>query len=263
MADNVALPGSAATVATDDVGGIQFQRVKLDLGGDGLSVPVTGAIPVSQPFVVVSAVPLIDTNVYAIGDTLHITTMKFAECFDDSRSGYVEKMIIVDAAVQSAACELWLFKAPITAAALNAAHAISDADALQCVGVISSGPYYASANNSVSVAKGINLPVVTDLTPTITDWAADTVTLLNAAVEPTGANTGYFYVASARGGDFKTHATDEPVWPTTVGATIVDDQVTWTCHKKGHDLFGLLITRGTPTYAAANSLTVSLVISRN
>lgn len=29
------------TVATDDVGGIAFQRVKLDIGGDGASVPVT------------------------------------------------------------------------------------------------------------------------------------------------------------------------------------------------------------------------------
>lgn len=50
MSDNVAVtPGVGATVATDDVGGIQYQRVKLDLGGDGASVPVVGAVPVSQP----------------------------------------------------------------------------------------------------------------------------------------------------------------------------------------------------------------------
>lgn len=41
MADNVAItPGSGATVATDDVGGVQYQRVKLDLGGDGASSPL-------------------------------------------------------------------------------------------------------------------------------------------------------------------------------------------------------------------------------
>ena len=228
----------------------------------GVGVAGDEALHVAQPFVAVTATPLLDTSAYASGDALHVTTMKFAECFGDSRSGYVEKMVIVDNAVQSQPCELWLFRGPITSAAANAAHSISDADAAKCVGVISSGAYFASALNSVSVAKGINLPVLADLTPTITDWAADTVTLLNAAVEPTGANTGYFYVASARGGDFKTHATDEPVWPTTVGATIVDDQVTWTCHKKGHDLFGLLVTRGTPTYAV-DSLAVTLVISRN
>lgn len=50
MADNVTItPGSGATVATDDVGGVQFQKVKLDLGGDGLSVPVVGALPISTP----------------------------------------------------------------------------------------------------------------------------------------------------------------------------------------------------------------------
>ena len=48
MADNVAITAGAGTViATDDVGGVQFQRVKLDIGGDGVSVPVTTALPVS------------------------------------------------------------------------------------------------------------------------------------------------------------------------------------------------------------------------
>ena len=48
MADNVqfqaatlATPLSGVSVATDDVGGIQYQRVKLDVGGDGVSTPVT------------------------------------------------------------------------------------------------------------------------------------------------------------------------------------------------------------------------------
>lgn len=43
MADNVDVtPGAGASIATDDVGGIQFQKVKLDLGGDGLSAPWVG-----------------------------------------------------------------------------------------------------------------------------------------------------------------------------------------------------------------------------
>lgn len=41
MADNVLItPGSGATIASDDVSGVQFQKVKLDGGGDGLSVPL-------------------------------------------------------------------------------------------------------------------------------------------------------------------------------------------------------------------------------
>jgi len=48
MADNVAItPGSGTTVRTDDVGGVQYQVVKLDLGGDGASIPVVTTLPVS------------------------------------------------------------------------------------------------------------------------------------------------------------------------------------------------------------------------
>jgi hypothetical protein len=47
MADNVAVtPGAGASIATDDVGGVQFQKVKLDLGGDGVSSPVIDKMPV-------------------------------------------------------------------------------------------------------------------------------------------------------------------------------------------------------------------------
>lgn len=47
-------------IATDDVGGSAFQRVKLDLGGDGVSVPVVSALPVS-----------IGSNItVAMGDTM-------------------------------------------------------------------------------------------------------------------------------------------------------------------------------------------------
>jgi hypothetical protein len=44
IADNVELdPGSGgATVATDDVGGAQYQRIKLDGGGDGAAAPILG-----------------------------------------------------------------------------------------------------------------------------------------------------------------------------------------------------------------------------
>lgn len=52
MADNVtfqtvalATAPDATVVATDDVGGVQYQRVKLDVGGDGVTTPVTVAAP--------------------------------------------------------------------------------------------------------------------------------------------------------------------------------------------------------------------------
>lgn len=48
MADNIDVtPGTGKTVATDDVGGVQFQKIKIDVGGDGVSEPLssTNTIP--------------------------------------------------------------------------------------------------------------------------------------------------------------------------------------------------------------------------
>lgn len=49
MSDNVELnPGTGGAIAaTDDVGGVHYQKIKLDLGGDGVSTPVVGTMPVS------------------------------------------------------------------------------------------------------------------------------------------------------------------------------------------------------------------------
>lgn len=69
-----------------------------------------------------------------------------------------------------------------------------------------------------------------EVVPAYDDWAPDTVTTLGTKVYPTTPD-GYFYECTARAGDFKTHGATEPVWPGVVGATVVDDQVTWTCRQ--------------------------------
>lgn len=46
MADNIGYtPGSGATIAGDDVGGVLFQRVKLTAGEDGTATDVSAAAP--------------------------------------------------------------------------------------------------------------------------------------------------------------------------------------------------------------------------
>lgn len=62
-------------------------------------------------------------------------------------------------------------------------------------------------------------------------WVADTVMAVGAIRVPTTLN-GYRYRVTAIAGDFKTDASTEPTWPTTVGTTVVDDQVTWICDGK-------------------------------
>lgn len=45
MTDNISITeGTQTTIATDDVSGVQFQKVKLDVGGDGVSSPFTGSL---------------------------------------------------------------------------------------------------------------------------------------------------------------------------------------------------------------------------
>ena len=62
MADNVAItPGSGSTIATDDVGGVHYQTVKLDVGGDGVSVPVEDALPVRQTGLITGVLQKITT----------------------------------------------------------------------------------------------------------------------------------------------------------------------------------------------------------
>lgn len=67
MADNVYVdPGSGANkvqVATDDVSGVQYPYVKLDVGADGLANHVVGTVPVSGT--VTATGPLTDTQLRA------------------------------------------------------------------------------------------------------------------------------------------------------------------------------------------------------
>ncbi len=62
---------------------------------------------------------------------------------------------------------------------------------------------------------------------TTSAWVAATAQALNSFRKPTTAN-GWVYKATTAG---TTHATTEPTWPTTEGATVADGTVTWTAYK--------------------------------
>lgn len=57
MADNVGYtPGTGATVAADEIGGVLYQRVKIGVGDDGVATDVSSTNP--MPVVINSAVPV-------------------------------------------------------------------------------------------------------------------------------------------------------------------------------------------------------------
>jgi hypothetical protein len=62
MADNMPVtPGSGATVAADDIGGVLYQRVKIGVGADGSATDVSSAAP--MPVNVISAIPAGTNNI--------------------------------------------------------------------------------------------------------------------------------------------------------------------------------------------------------
>jgi hypothetical protein len=93
---------------------------------------------------------------YVAGDYVgtSATPMTFAL---DFWAGAIYSATLIDYALQSVACELWLFDTAVTPPNDSAAWSISDADAKTCIGVIPFSTYYASALNSVSPAPSVGL----------------------------------------------------------------------------------------------------------
>jgi hypothetical protein len=63
-----------------------------------------------------------------------------------------------------------------------------------------------------------------DTVANVAAWTATTVIPYKSIIKPTVPNSRY-YVTTGGG----TTGSTEPTWPTTVGATVVDGTVTWTC----------------------------------
>lgn len=77
-------------------------------------------------------------------------------------------------------------------------------------------------------------------------WQPSTVYSAGATRIPTinVVATGYYYTASAG-----TSGATEPTWPTTIGATVADGTVTWTCTGEGMQLLSVTATPPAAAYA--------------
>lgn len=103
-------------------------------------------------------------------------------------------------------------------------------DTTQTSGTASASSVTAYLNKWVEVGKmNISSVVVKAATPTA--WAQTTAYLQGAFVAKVSANA-YRYECTTAG----TSSSSEPTWPTTVGGTVVDGTVTWTCRKLTYDL---------------------------
>jgi len=82
-------------------------------------------------------------------------------------------------------------------------------------------------NSAAEAATQVMLQAIA----TKTAWAASTAKALGEIVRPTAAPTDasrFYYECTVAG----TTGTTEPTWPTTDGATVVDNTVTWTARER-------------------------------
>ena len=230
MADNVAITaGSGTTVATDDVAGVHYQRMKLvngtldatdAIGGDatnGLDVDVTRVIPgtgatnlgkaedvasvdgdtgvmalgvreytgagtdgdysafsVAADGIqrvkshkdqvetsVTSAGLTIATTAYTTNDTVGTLFTITGMARLTGGTGVITNVRLIDAADIIGAVDVVFFTTAVTLAADNAAFAISDADALNCIGIVPLAGAYDIGNNRVGQSGPTALPYTT------------------------------------------------------------------------------------------------------
>lgn len=181
MADNVGYtPGTGATVAADDIGGVLYQRIKIAIGADGsgadiagdttngIDVDVTrvaagenflGFVGSKQKTVSTNFTRPADTTAYAAGDAVTNSTSSPAILtFDavaraNAGSGVIIGAVLIDSANQATKgqFELWLYDTSFSADNDNAAFTPSDAETETLIGVIPFlVPYVGDAQSGAS-----------------------------------------------------------------------------------------------------------------
>ena len=159
MADNVAITaGAGTTIATDDIGGTHYQRIKLVDGtldgtdaipgtaANGLDVDVTRIAAgethigeVGSKTTLTAITFSLDTNAYADNDVLADTQALSACLRANDGTGIIQDVIFNDKDDQGQAFDVIIFNANTSLGTENSAPNISDANADTIVGRFSVG----------------------------------------------------------------------------------------------------------------------------
>lgn len=174
MADNLDItPGTGKTIATDEVSGVHFQRVKLTTGADGSAEPIgdddkgtSRALWVAPRGMTRKATitPTISATAYASGDVVGTPMEVTNAAREAGGTGIVLSAVLLDRSqAQRAAMDLVFFNDnPASTPADNAPFAVSDADMVKCCGVVPLGAYNTvwpgTPLNSIATTQNINLP---------------------------------------------------------------------------------------------------------
>jgi hypothetical protein len=184
----ITLPGTGQSVATEDIGGDDYQLLKLvDGTATGTDrIPGTAARGLSvdprRKVVRLSQTPTVSSGaIYAAKDAIG-ALLTFANAARASGGSIViDAVQIVDKGQQMRACDLVLFDRTFTAPTDNAAFDPTDAELATCIGVIPISPsdYADFTDNSVATRDRLGLAAVlngTDLFGVLVARATPTYT---------------------------------------------------------------------------------------
>lgn len=194
MADNVPITaGTGTNIATDDIGGTHYQRVKISIGADGsasdiagdtsngIDVDVTriaagenhlGEVGGKSVVISSSVTRPANTTAYAAGDAVTdsttaptVITLSGAGRINGG-SGVILAATLIDSANQTTKgqFELWLFDATATPDNDNAVFTPTDAETETLIGVIPFNTAYVgdatsgAGGNAVYPVQGLSIP---------------------------------------------------------------------------------------------------------
>lgn len=165
MADNVAItPGTGDVVAADDVAGAKYQRIKMDIGGDGATLPVSAtanAIPVKALDDVLTLDATTPTGALAEGDVAFATQelVGFATAADVT--SILQSVTVTDIDDQKVGIDLWFFNAATALGTEDSAPDIDDTEVLTALGrvQVGAGSYYDLGGCAVADVYPIGKPM--------------------------------------------------------------------------------------------------------
>ncbi len=165
MADNVQITaGSGTNIAADDVSSVYYQIVKLDVGGDGVSLPVSAtanAIPVKalDDVITIDATP--DTNVLADGDVAFDTQEVAGFSTAANITSILQSVTVIDVDDQGVGIDLIFFNANTSLGTENSAPDVDDTEAQNIIGrvQVGAGSFYDVGESKIACVYGIGLPM--------------------------------------------------------------------------------------------------------
>lgn len=165
MADNVAITaGTGTNIAADDVSSVFYQKVKLDVGGDGATLPVSAtanAIPVKalDDVITIDATP--DTNALAEGDVAFATQEVANFSTGANITSILQSVTVIDVDDQGIGIDLIFFNDNTTLGTENSAPDIDDTEAQTIIGrvQVGAGSFYDIGASKIACVYGIGLPM--------------------------------------------------------------------------------------------------------